>query len=190
MSHLDCQFVFNSAQYSFQPPAVGFIVDLAENPSAAHQLIKLGISPRKDLPAVLLSDAGAKLRLIALRLQRGEAEQVVRGEVPPPRQIRLYSATWCPDCRRVKGILDGLGMTYEEIDLDSNDRAEALILERSGGRRVVPTLVLDDRIYLFNPDPVYLQELLGGPRGAAAETLEPEVATDAGSVAAQPAAGS
>lgn len=160
MSHLDCQYIYNSSQSPQIPPAVGFITDLARDPSAAHQLIKLGISPRKDLPALLLTDAGGKLRLVGLRMDREEAYRLLDGQLPAPRKIVLYSATWCPDCQRVKRFMEGAGVTYLEVDLDTNDKAEALILERSGGRRVVPSLVLDDRMYLFNPDLSLLQSQL------------------------------
>ena len=64
--------------------AVGFITDLARDPSSAHQLIKLGISPRKDLPALLLTDAGGKLRLVGLRMEREEAyrKQTAKNLIP------------------------------------------------------------------------------------------------------------
>jgi glutaredoxin len=160
VSHLTCKFIFNSAQHDTQPPSTGFAVDLAQDPSAAHQLIKLGISPRKDLPAVLLTDAGGKLRVIGLRLSPEEAEELIRGRALATDRLLLFSATWCQNCRRAKEAMADLGVSYDEIDLDTNLKAEALVLEKSGGRRVVPTLQFDERMFVFNPDPGLLQRLL------------------------------
>ncbi len=160
MRNLDCQFFFNSAQHRTVPPASAFTVDLARDPRYAHQLIKLGISPRKDLPAVLLTDAGKKLRLMGLRIDREEAEQLIQGRGFPDEELTLYSAAWCPDCKRLKAVLAEVGVPYREIDLDLDATAEALVLERSGGRRVVPTLRFGDRLYAFNPDPSLVSSLI------------------------------
>ncbi len=162
MSHLTCQFIFNSGHDGASPPSSGFAVDLAESPHSAHQLIKLGISPRSDLPAVLLTDAAGKLRVIGLRLSAEEAESVVRGRALPTDRIILYSATWCPDCKKVKRTLDESHLSYQEVDLDTDIEAEALVLERSGGRRVVPTLQFDERLFVFNPEPALLARLIQG----------------------------
>jgi mycoredoxin len=160
VSHLTCQFIFNSSQQPAQPPSSGFAVDLAKDPHAAHQLIKLGISPRKDLPVVLMTDAAGKLRVIGLRLSVEEAERIVRGKVPPTDRVLMFSASWCPECKSLKKALEETGLAYEEIDLDLDIEAEALVLERSGGRRVVPTLQFDDRLFVFNPDGALLSRIL------------------------------
>jgi len=162
VSNLTCQFIFNSSQLAAEPPSSGFAIDLAEDPHAAHQLIKLGISPRNDLPVVLLTDAGKKLRMVGLRLSHEEAERLVRGRALPTDHILIYSATWCPECREVKRALDDSSLEYDEIDLDTDPAAEALVLEKSGGRRVVPTLKFDDRLFVFNPGPGLLSRLIEG----------------------------
>ena len=162
MSNLTCQFIFNSSQLAAQVPSSGFAIDLAKDPHAAHQLIKLGISPRNDLPTVLLTDAGGKLRMVGLRLSHEEADRLVRGRALPTDRVVLFSATWCPECREVKRALEEALLSYDEIDLDTDLEAEALVLERSGGRRVVPTLKFDDRLFVFNPDPDLLARLIDG----------------------------
>jgi len=48
------------------------------------------------------------------------------------------------------------------VDIDRDPRAEALVMRRSGGRRVVPTLLFDGRLWAFNPDPPLLRQLLRG----------------------------
>jgi glutaredoxin len=165
--NLDCQVYFNSTQ---QPPPVlhcGEPVDVAADPAAAHQLIKLGISPRHDLPAVLLREPGGKIRVVGLRLSPEEAARLAGGEGFPTSRRLVYSAAWCPDCRRAKRVLDEAETSYDEVDIDRDPKAEATVLERSGGRRVIPTLLFDDRLWAFNPDPPLLRRLLDGQAGRA-----------------------
>jgi mycoredoxin len=163
--NLDCQVYFNSHEQAPPLLSCGEPVDVAADPAAAHQLIKLGISPRHDLPAVLLREPGGKLRVVGLRLSPEEAARLATGAGFPTTQRRVYSSAWCPDCRRAKRVLDEASVGYEEVDIDRDPRAEATVLERSGGRRVVPTLLFDDRLWAFNPDPPLLRRLLGGPDG-------------------------
>ena len=49
---------------------------------------------------------------------------------------------FCPFCFRAKNLLDGKGVTYEEIDvtMDRNRRAE--MIERSNGRHSVPQIFI------------------------------------------------
>jgi mycoredoxin len=158
--NLDCQVYFNSTDQA--PPALpcGEPVDVAADPAAAHQLIKLGISPRHDLPAVLLREPGGKLRVVGLRLSPEEAARLAGGAGFPTSRRLVYSSAWCPDCRRAKRVLEEAAEPYDEVDIDRDARAEATVLERSGGRRVVPTLLFDDRLWAFNPDPPLLRRLL------------------------------
>ncbi|MEM9292428.1 MAG: glutaredoxin [Acidobacteriota bacterium] len=165
VGHLSSQFIFNSRHGELEPPSFGFAVDLAEDPSAAHQLIKLGVSPRSDLPVVTLTDVGGKLRALGCRLSKEEAEGLIQGRAFPTRHLRFFGATWCPDCRRARRLLEEISFDYEEIDLDTSDRWEALVLERSGGRRVVPTLDFDGRLFVFNPELVLMRSLLESAAG-------------------------
>ena len=164
--HLDCRVYVNSHDPAAGPdaPAVACErVDLAAEPAAAHQLIRLGISPRHDLPAAVLTEPGGKIRLVGLRLSPAEAARLAVGEgLGGASQVTVYSSAWCPDCRRAKRVLEEAEARFEEVDIDRDPRAEAEVLERSGGRRVVPTLRLDDRIWAFNPDPPLLRRLLNG----------------------------
>jgi mycoredoxin len=53
--------------------------------------------------------------------------------------IKLYSATWCPDCRAAKRVLDEKKIAYQEIDIEKNPEAVPIITA-ARGKRVVPTL--------------------------------------------------
>ncbi|HTQ79740.1 MAG TPA: glutaredoxin family protein [Thermoanaerobaculia bacterium] len=165
--NLDCQVFFNSTEQAPPVLSCGEPVDVAADPAAAHQLIKLGISPRHDLPAVLLREPGGKIRVVGLRLSPEEASRLAGGEGFPTSRRLVYSSAWCPDCRRAKRVLEEVAARYDEVDIDRDPQAEATVLERSGGRRVVPTLLFDDRLWAFNPDPPLLRRLLDGQTGRA-----------------------
>ena len=66
------------------------------------------------------------------------------------RTLKIYTTSWCPDCKNAKRFLDSHDVKYEEIDIDKDPDAEALVIKTSGGRRVIPTIDADGK-YLFNP---------------------------------------
>ncbi len=158
----DCRYFFNSTLHTPAPAGFpGEWIDLAADPSAAHRLIRLGVSPRTDLPAVTVEEPGGKLRVLGLRLTSEEALALAAGKGVAGESLRVFGTTWCPDCRGAKRILADVGTSFDEVNLDLDPKAEALVLARSGGRRVVPTLLLDDRVWLFNPAPARLQRFAG-----------------------------
>lgn len=164
---LDPQYFFNSRQHPAPGDAYrGGWIDLAQDPSAAHRLIKLGISPRTDLPALTLTDAGGKVRLLALRLTPEEASHLAAGETLPAGEPTLFGAAWCPDTRKVRKLFEGIGRSYREVNVDLDAQAEALVFARSGGRRVTPTLLFDERLWLFNPAADLLERFAGVAAGA------------------------
>jgi glutaredoxin 3 len=60
-------------------------------------------------------------------------------------RILMYSTAACPYCVAAKNFLTGRGLGYEEVRVD-RDRAEfATMLSRSGGRRTVPQIFINDR---------------------------------------------
>lgn len=164
MSHaLDCHVYYDSKRHALPAVECGDRIDLAAEPEAAGQLARLGISPESDLPAVLLTEPGGKIRILGVRLGDEETSKLVSGAgVPSSHPVVVYSSAWCPDCRRAKRVLEEVEIPFHEVDIDQDTQAEALVLARSGGRRVVPTLRFDDRVWAFNPDPPLLRKLLNG----------------------------
>jgi mycoredoxin len=160
MNSLECHVYYDSTQHPEPAAACGGRVDLHADPAAGDLLVKLGLSPHTDLPAVLLSEPGGRLRIVGVRLAPAELERLSAGLGIPPGRLLIYSSDWCPDCRRAKRVLEEAETPFEEIDIDQDPQAEAMVLERSGGRRVVPTLRFDDRLWAFNPDPPLLRRLL------------------------------
>jgi glutaredoxin len=65
--------------------------------------------------------------------------------------ITMYSAGWCPDCRRVKNFLKERGVEFQEVDIDQDEESEDLVLRVNNGRRKVPTLKIGERYFACSP---------------------------------------
>jgi glutaredoxin len=65
--------------------------------------------------------------------------------------ITMYSAGWCPDCRRVKSFLKERGVEFQEVDIDQDGESEDLVLRVNNGRRKVPTLKIGERYFACSP---------------------------------------
>ena len=74
-------------------------------------------------------------------------------------RVQLFGADWCPDCRRAKSFLRDNGVNFDFIDVDTYDWATAKVEEINNGKRIIPTILIDDVPYT-NPDNVKLTELL------------------------------
>jgi mycoredoxin len=65
--------------------------------------------------------------------------------------ITMYTTTWCPDCRRVKSFLKLRGIEFNEINIEDNEDAEAVVLRANRGKRKVPTLKMGERYFACSP---------------------------------------
>lgn len=62
----------------------------------------------------------------------------------------MYGAMWCKDCRRSKALLDGLGVDYVNVDLESEpDRADEA--RELAGRQNIPVISFADGLVLVEP---------------------------------------
>jgi len=80
--------------------------------------------------------------------------------------IIMYSTQWCGDCRAAKRFLREHNITYSEIDIDANNDAAQRVIDWSGGRRVIPTFVIQKceaskPVILHNPSASTLTMELG-----------------------------
>ena len=73
--------------------------------------------------------------------------------------VQLFGADWCPDCRRAKSFLRDNGINFDFIDVDKYDWATLKVEEINNGKRIIPTVLIDNVPYT-NPDNVKLTELL------------------------------
>lgn len=56
----------------------------------------------------------------------------------------IYVKPHCPYCIKAKHILDLNGVGYKTIDISQDDALVQEMLDRSGGRKTVPQIFIDD----------------------------------------------
>jgi glutaredoxin-like protein len=67
------------------------------------------------------------------------------------KEITMYSAEWCGDCRRSKRLLADLGVEYTLIDVEADSSAAAKVMEINGGMQSIPVIVFSDGTHLTEP---------------------------------------
>ena len=60
-------------------------------------------------------------------------------------KIEVYSTAVCPYCVAAKNLLKSKGLQWDEVRVDANPSLRDLMLERSGGRRTVPQIFINDQ---------------------------------------------
>ena len=68
-----------------------------------------------------------------------------------PGGFTMYSTTWCGYCHRLKRQLRHEGITFDEVDIETDLGAAQLVERANGGNKTVPTLVFADGSALTNP---------------------------------------
>jgi mycoredoxin len=61
--------------------------------------------------------------------------------------IKMYSTTWCGDCRVAKRFLSEMNIPYEEVNIEHVEGAAEIVMNHTGGRRVVPTFDINGKLY-------------------------------------------
>lgn len=61
--------------------------------------------------------------------------------------IRVYTTSWCPDCHRVKRLLQEHQIKFEEINIEENEQAAELVILQNEGKRRVPTIEINGSFY-------------------------------------------
>lgn len=65
--------------------------------------------------------------------------------------IQVYGADWCPDCIRVKFLLNDEKVPYKYIDIAHAPEAEEFVRTLSNGKRIIPTIIFPDGRILVEP---------------------------------------
>jgi thioredoxin reductase (NADPH) len=76
-------------------------------------------------------------------------------------KIIIYSAVWCPDCKRAKKFFGEHRIQYENIDIEQTPEAVAFVEKVNNGMRSIPTIVFPDGSILVEPSNAQLSEKLG-----------------------------
>ncbi len=70
-------------------------------------------------------------------------------------KVEIYTTTYCPHCQMAKMLLNNKGVDFEEINAE-DDKIRMSMVKRSGGRKTVPQIFINDYHVGGNDD---LQEL-------------------------------
>ena len=59
--------------------------------------------------------------------------------------ITMYTTPTCSDCTVTRMHLERLGLSFEEVDITTDEAAAGYVMSVNDGRRSVPTLVVDGK---------------------------------------------
>ena len=59
-------------------------------------------------------------------------------------KIEIYSSAVCPYCISAKNLLKSKGLEWNEVRIDLDPAQRDLMLARSGGRRTVPQIFINE----------------------------------------------
>tara|TARA_S200000501_G_scaffold294308_1_gene280041 strand:- start:699 stop:950 length:252 start_codon:yes stop_codon:yes gene_type:complete len=76
------------------------------------------------------------------------------------KNIIMYSTNWCGDCVRSEALLKSLDISFDVVDVDKDEVANAYIQELQNGARRIPTIVFPDDTFLVEPSDNQLQAKL------------------------------
>ena len=80
--------------------------------------------------------------------------------------IRVYGASWCPDCRRAKRFLGDQRVSFEWHDIEADPESVRIVHERNDGNNIIPTIIFPDGSHLSEPSNEELAEKIGLERMA------------------------
>ncbi len=72
--------------------------------------------------------------------------------------VIVYSAEWCPWCKKTKEFLEENGIKFEERDIEKTDGAAQEVVKKSG-QRGIPVVDIDGTIIIGFNKPA-LEEVL------------------------------
>ena len=80
--------------------------------------------------------------------------------------IKVFGASWCPDCRRAKRFLSEQRVPFEWHDIEQEPQFLSIVQERNNGNNVIPTILFPDDSHLSEPTNEELADKLGLQREA------------------------
>jgi thioredoxin reductase (NADPH) len=75
--------------------------------------------------------------------------------------VTVFSAPWCPHCRRVKKFFSAHRVRYETVDIDQRPEAIEDLRRIQGGGQIIPTVVYADGSHDVNPSDEALARRIG-----------------------------
>lgn len=80
---------------------------------------------------------------------------------PVDGQITMFSTTWCGYCKRLKKMLDSVGIEYTEINIEETPGTAELVEQLNNGNQTVPTVLFPDGSAQTNPSLADVRAKLG-----------------------------
>jgi thioredoxin reductase (NADPH) len=80
--------------------------------------------------------------------------------------IKIYGASWCPDCRRAKRFLGDQRVPFEWHDIELDPDGVGVVQARNNGNNVIPTIIFPDATHLSEPSNEELANKIGLEREA------------------------
>jgi glutaredoxin len=74
-------------------------------------------------------------------------------------RVKVYGADWCGDTKRTLRHLDSLGVAYDYIDVEQDERASNWVKEQNNGKELKPTVKLGPQV-LSTPSDQELESAL------------------------------
>lgn len=71
--------------------------------------------------------------------------------LPEPGAITMFTTSWCGYCRRLKMQLDREGISFREVDIETDEAAAQIVTQVNNGNRTVPTVLFPDGSAATNP---------------------------------------
>ncbi|MEO5609826.1 MAG: mycoredoxin [Ornithinibacter sp.] len=71
--------------------------------------------------------------------------------LPAPGTVTMFTTTWCGYCRRLKSQMEREGLTWSEVDIESEPGSADFVMSVNGGNQTVPTLLFPDGTSATNP---------------------------------------
>lgn len=63
-------------------------------------------------------------------------------------KIELFTTSDCQNCKIAKMILEQYGLSFKEKNIELDKEYEREFIEKTQGQKYVPTLVLNDQVYI------------------------------------------
>jgi glutaredoxin 3 len=74
--------------------------------------------------------------------------------------VIIYTISHCPYCIKAKALFNRKNVSYQEINIENDDKLRELVIEKSGGRKTVPQIFIND-ISIGGCDDLYELEKQG-----------------------------
>ena len=74
-------------------------------------------------------------------------------------KVKVYGADWCGDTQSTLRQLDALGVNYDYVDVEQDEKASAWVKQQNDGQERKPTLQVGGRV-LSTPTAKELEEAL------------------------------